>query len=653
MNAASVSRAERSRSVRGLLIGLCVFAALALAGCGSSSTGSFPGMTSSSSPPTSQMACADCGTAVISLTDAPGDFVSYIVGIDSLTLTRADGQVVQTVPVTTPVDLAQLVNLSEILSAEQIPAGSYTSATLTLNYTNAVLVVDTNSGDVTIPAADILNAQGQPLTGTVAVTLNLANSGPLVITPGTVSNLALDFNLAASNSVDLTATPITVTVNPSLTASLTPDTSKNIKVRGPLVSVGTTADDYMIDISPFHDADDGFGELTVNTTAATSYLINGTAYIGSAGLTALAALPADTLTSAYGTWDRTTQTFTASTVDAGSSVVGVAGDSVRGTVVARSGDTLTVDNALVFLPLVANGNGAFGFQRQMTVMVGSGTTVTEQGQAGTLPLTDLSVGQQARFIGTFTTSTSTPSMMSGTTSGGTLDATGGTVELQPTDGVGLLSSSSSGLMTVDLQALGHVNAGALTFTGTGVTSNADATASAYQVAIPTSFSTTALTSGLPVSFTGFVAPFGTAPPDFTASTVVSSQQARAWLTVGWSGSGDSAPFSVLTSSEMLLNQSTLAGAGSAALHIDWTTLDPATLGSGLELVPNTSMNAFQAFAIVHTSSKTIDSYDTFADFTAALMSDLGSGSALRLTAIGTYGPSGMFTVDQMIVALND
>ena len=648
MNAASVSRTERSRCVRGLLIGLCAFGALALAGCGSSSTGSSPG-----SPPTSQMACADCGTAMISLTDAPGDFVSYIVGIDSLTLTRADGQVVQTVPVTTQVDLAQLVNLSEILSAEQIPAGSYTSATLTLDYTHAVLVVDTSSGDVTIPAADILNAQGQPLTGTVAVTLNLANDGPLVITPGTVSNLALDFNLAASNSVDLTANPITVTVNPSLTASLTPDTSKNIKVRGPLVSVSTTADDYMIDISPFHDADDSFGELTVNTTAATSYLINGTAYTGSAGLTALAALPAGTLTSAYGTWDRTTQTFTASTVDAGSSVVGVAGDSVRGTVVARSGDTLTVDNALVFLPLVANGNGAFGFQRQMTVTVGSGTTVTEQGQAGTLPLTDLSVGQQARFIGTFTASTSTTSMMSGTTSGGTLDATRGSVELLPTDGVGLLSSSSSGLMTVDLQALGQVNAGALTFTGTGVASGSDATASAYQVAIPTSFSTTALTSGLPVSFTGFVAPFGTAPPDFTASTVVSSQQARAWLTVSWSGSGDSAPFSMLTSTEMLLNQSTLAGAASAALHIDWTMIDPASLGTGLELVPNTSMNAFQAFAIVHTSSKTIDTYGTFADFTAALMSDLGSGSALRLTAIGTYGPSGMFTVDQMIVALND
>ncbi len=648
MNAASVSRTERSRCVRGLLIGLCAFGALALAGCGSSSTGSSPG-----SPPTSQMACADCGTALISLTDAPGDFVSYIVGIDSLTLTRADGQVVQTVPVTTQVDLAQLVNLSEILSAEQIPAGSYTSATLTLDYTHAVLVVDTSSGDVTIPAADILNAQGRPLTGTVAVTLNLANDGPLVITPGTVSNLALDFNLAASNSVDLTANPITVTVNPSLTASLTPDTSKNIKVRGPLVSVSTTADDYMIDISPFHDADDSFGELTVNTTAATSYLINGTAYTGSAGLTALAALPAGTLTSAYGTWDRTTQTFTASTVDAGSSVVGVAGDSVRGTVVARSGDTLTVDNALVFLPLVANGNGAFGFQRQMTVTVGSGTTVTEQGQAGTLPLTDLSVGQQARFIGTFTASTSTTSMMSGTTSGGTLDATRGSVELLPTDGVGLLSSSSSGLMTVDLQALGQVNAGALTFTGTGVASGSDATASAYQVAIPTSFSTTALTSGLPVSFTGFVAPFGTAPPDFTASTVVSSQQARAWLTVSWSGSGDSAPFSMLTSTEMQLNQSTLAGAASAALHIDWTMIDPASLGTGLELVPNTSMNAFQAFAIVHTSSKTIDTYGTFADFTAALMSDLGSGSALRLTAIGTYGPSGMFTVDQMIVALND
>ena len=501
MSAVRKSRAAWAAFARGLLAGVCALSALALAGCGGGSgMSSMPGTTSSASPPTSQSACANCGTAMISMTDAPGDFASYIVSIDSLTLTNANGQQVQTVPKTTPVDFAQLVNLSEILSAQQVPAGRYTSATLTLDYTNATLVVDTSGGDVTVPAADILNAQtGKPLTGQVTVTLSFANSNQLVITPGTVSNLALDFNLTASNTVDLTSSPITVSVNPSLTASLTPDATKQIHVRGPLASVSATNDDYVVNIAPFHDADDGFGQLTVDTTATTSYLINGTTYTGSAGLTALAALPANTMTAAYGTWDRTAHTFTASVVDAGSSVTGETGDSVMGTVMARSGDTLTVSNALVFLPLTSMG-WHFGFQRQMTVTIGTGTTVTEQGQSGTLPIADISVGQEARFSGSFSSSTNTANMMSSTTAGGTLDATSGSVELLPTDGIGLFSSSSSGEMTVNLQSLGHVQAGNLTFTGTGVTASQDASAAAYQVSIPTSFSTSSLASGLPVSF---------------------------------------------------------------------------------------------------------------------------------------------------------
>jgi len=639
---------------RVLFAGVCALSALTLAGCGGSGMSSMPGSTSSASPPTTQSACADCGTAMISMTDAPGDFASYIVAIDSLTLTNANGQQVQTVPKTTPVDFAQLVNLAEILGAEQVPAGRYTSATLTLDYTDASIVVTTSSGDVTVPAADILNAQtGQPLTGQVTVTLSFSNDNPLIITPGTVSNLALDFNLTASNTVDLNSNPITVTVNPSLTATLTPDITKQIHVRGPLVNVSTANDDYVVNIAPFHDPDDGFGQLTVATTSTTSFLINGTTYTGSAGLAALAALPPMTMTAAYGTWDPSAQTFTASIVDAGSSVTGATGDSVVGTVMARSGDTLTVSNALVFLPLTTEAPWDFGFQRQMTVTIGAGTTVTEQGQSGTLPIAAISVGQKARFSGTFSGSTSTANMMSSPSAGGTLDATTGNVELLPTDGTGLLSSSSSGEMTLSLQSLGNVPAGDLTFTGTGMTASEDAAAAAYQVSIPSSFSTSSLASGLPVSFQGFVDPYGAAPPDFTARTVVSYGQAHAWLSVSWAPPGDATPFSVFTSSEMLLSQTTLQAAATHVIYIDWTTIDPATLSTGLELVPDTRSSGFQSFAIVHTSSHEIDTYSTFTDFSAALMSDLGSASVLRVTAEGTYGPGGVLTVDHLIVALNN
>jgi hypothetical protein len=644
----SILRAMSPRSLlRRSLIGiLCVAGALALPGCGGSASSGSSSVASGPPPSvaTSQQSC--CGTAMVSLTDQPGDFVSYVVNVDSLTLTRSDGTVVQTVPVTTQVDFAQLVNLSEIVSADQLPAGRYVSAAMTLDYTSATLVVDTGSGDVTVPAADILNgATGQPLTGQVTVKLTLSSGDPLVITPGTVSNLALDFNLLASNSINLNATPITVTVDPVLTASLAPDANKEIHVRGPLVSVSTSASDYVVQIRPFFDEDDTTGEATVATTGSTTFIINGTSYTGSAGLAELATLAAGTLTSAYGTWDRSAQSFTATQVLAGSSAPVASADGVHGTVLARSGDTLTVGNGFVFAPQpipLAQGGETFSFRRQVTVTVGSGTSVIAEGQSGSLTASDISVGQQLWVTGT-----------SGTDSSGnpTLDATAGTALLLPTSGLGLVTMSASGSVTVGLQELGGMSASALNFTGTGANSAQDATAAAYQVSVPASVLTSAVSNGTAVGFTGFVTPFGSAPPDFAASTLIDYGD-QAVFDARWTSPGVMTPFSMLTGSELLVSQATLQASSQHLIRIGWLTLDPSTLTGGLELLPDTT-GTEQSFAIVHVRSESIDTFSSFNDLATALMTDLnGTTGVLRVVAEGSYA-SGALTADHLIVTLDD
>lgn len=620
---------------------LCALGAMGLAACGGSGS-SGPAAASSTMPSTSvaQQSCSNCGTAMVSLTDQPGDFVSYIVSVDSLSLTRSDGTVVQTVPVATQVDFAQLVNLSEIVSADQIPAGAYTSAQLTLDYTNATIVVDTSSGDVTVPAADILSGTtGQPLTGQVTLTLSLSSDQQLIITPGTVANLALDFNLLASNTVNLTANPITVTVNPTLTASLTPDTTKQIHVRGPLVSVSTGASDYVIAVRPFEDQSNTTGQVTIATTDSTTYLINGTSYTGSAGLAQLAMLSAGTLTSTYATWDRTAGTLTATQVLVGPSVEGSTTSSVAGTVLARSGDTVTVGNGLLFQP-ESTGPG-LTFQRQVSVTVGSGTTVIEEGQSGSFSDSDISVGQNVRISGTTAGSSGAP----------TLDATAGTAFLFPTTGLGLVTGTATGSVTVSLQQLGYVDASALNFAGTGATSQQDAAAASYQVSVPSSVSTSA-GSGAAVQFTGFVTPFGSAPPDFAASTLIIYGQTQTLFDARWASPGIMAPFATLNGSELLLSQATLQGGAQKVLRVGWLTLDPTTLSSGLELVPDTS-TAPQSFAIVHVQSQTIDSFSTFNDLATALATDLnGTTGVLQVMAEGSY-TSGALTADHVIVSLND
>ena len=668
MNSAQTPSAGISGGKR-LLFGLAVLALLALAGCGS---GSNPMSASNSLASSAQSACSGCGTAVVSITDAPGDFVSYIVKIDSLTLTRSDGTTVQTVPAATQVDFTQLVNLSEIVAAHQLPPGDYTSAQLTLDYSNADIVVSTQSGNFPVPAGDLIDgATGQPISAPITVTLSFANN-PLVITDGTVSNLGIDFNLTASNTVDLTANPITVTVEPVLSASLAPATTKQIHVRGPLVSVSTGGGDYVIDVRPFADPDSDFGQLTVDTTSTTTFLINGTSYAGPAGLTAMAALSAGTLTTAYGTWDKTSDTFTASIVHAGTSVAGVSGDSVFGTVVARSGDTMTLDNSLLFMPVSSNSNpdDAMNFQRQVTVTVGSGTTVAAEGQSGTFGIADISVGQRVRFTGTLSTNNS----------GTSLDATSGSALLEPTRGDGLYSGSASGSIIVSLQDLGHVQASALDFAGTGTSSSNDASASSYEVQIPSTFSTSLFATGLPVQFTGFVTPFGSAPPDFSAMTVVSYGQAQAMLHAAWSSPGSTTAFTSLSSTELVVGQTALQSATVHFIRIDDNLVDASTLSGGVTLVPAGSTSTSgssggtsdgssstgssdqgddmgtddsQVFAIAHQSAHTMDSYSTFSAFTAALNTDLGNDSVLSIFAVGSYGSNSTIAVSRVFVVLND
>lgn len=68
-----------------------------------------------------------------------------------------------------------------------------------------------------------------------------------------MSNLALDFNLSASNTVALNAAPIMGTVNPMLSPTPAPDTSRLIHVRGPLLSVSAARSDYVVEVWPCED----------------------------------------------------------------------------------------------------------------------------------------------------------------------------------------------------------------------------------------------------------------------------------------------------------------------------------------------------------------------------------------------------------------
>jgi hypothetical protein len=622
----------------------------ALTACG----GSGAGMSSTSSPGTGQstpQACTNCGTAMVSLTDAPGDFISYMVNVVSLQLTRSDGTVIETLPVTTKVDFAQLVNLSEIISADQIATGSYVSASMTLDFSTATIVVDNGTTGVTIAAANIINgATSLPLTAPnpTQMTLKLDLShNKLIVTEHVIANLALDFNLAASNTIAPSNTnPTTVTVNPVLTASLVPDTTKQTRVRGALVSADASANSFLINVRPFFDSSGSTGQFTVMTTATTTYSINNSASTGSAGLTQLAGLAAGTMVIAYGTWDKTTQIFTAANVLAGSSVPGIMQDSVEGTVLSRTNDTFVVANGLIWHEETDDEDmDDMDYARQATVTVGANTMVSEDGQSGSFTIQDISVGQHLQLSGTLGKDSS------GNT---TLDATAGSARLMVTTVSGVVTSTAANLVTVNLNTIDGQAASHLNFAGTGASTTQDAMASAYSIAVPAALPTTTLGGGVPVSFEGFVAPFGQAPPDFNASTLLSFADTRALLELQWPPAGSTAPFATLTSTQVLISQATLQMTTAHRIRIGFATLDPSTLSAGLQLVPDPLATSLW-LAIGHVKSRSSENFSAFGDFTAALQTDLnGTNAIVWIGAAGHYDASaGTLSVDQMIVLFND
>jgi hypothetical protein len=639
--------------------------ALLLSGCGSGSS--------------SMANNNNTGMALITVTDAAGDFQNYIVNVSSLQLTRSDGTVVETVSTATKVDFVQLVDLSEIISAAQVPGGKYVGVALTLDYSGAVINVDNGSGgsitvsNTTCGASTaglqcaIYNGMTTtPVSAPVKIMLQLPPDKPLVITAGNVANLALDFNLAAGNTLVMpgTTTPITswtgvtsaaVEVLGTLSASLMPDTTKQLHVRGPLDSVDTTKFTYTIDVRPFYNSSGTHGQFVVATTSTTTFSINGKPYTSQA--TAFDALQSalssgPLLTSAYGTFDVASKTFTASQVLAGTSVPGAGLDSLEGTVIARSGNTLTISRGLI-----CHHDDDDQEVEHHTIMaaVSSSTTVTADGQSGPFDTTSISVGQHLQLFGTFNANSSPQ-----------FTASYARLMLTPLWGSNASVSNSTNIVTLQLQSLDNLKASVFDFTGTGV-SGSDATVSAYTVGVPPILPTTGL-NGLPVRFRGFVTPFGMANntssppvPDFSAVTLVNFANTEAQLLLGWMPpAASNMPFSSLSSSStsLVLNSASLQSATFSALRIGPQRTSLSALSS-LTIVPDSTASA-PRFGIAHLHGEDIDSYSTFADLVTALYGDLNGTmtTVLGVFAEGTYAQdtttnTATLTADHVFIALDD
>lgn len=523
------------------------------------------------------------GELIIGLTDAEGDFISYTVDVKSITLTKANGTIVHVLPLTTRVDFAQYTELTEFLTASMVPLGAYRRATMVLDYTNADIRVENANGDA-VPVTDIQDSSGDPVTE-LEMTVYLEGRNKLVISRGLPAHLTLDFDLNATNKAvfDDVGVP-TLIVESYLIADAHLQRPKAHRVRGPLNDVDVDNNQFVIIINPFHQshsAESEFGTLTVMTDDETIYDINNQSYVGLPGLQAMDILPQYTATIAIGKFKFNPTRFVAKEVYAGESVPGGTMDVVKGNVIARSDNVLTVKGAT----LIRSG-GTVTFNDEVTVSIADTTMVKKQLSTDNHTIDEISVGQKVSIFGTITNS-DVESME--------MDAANGVVRLKITKVYGAsvdltVKPLETNYFVMDAKRFNGRPVSLFDFSGTGIDAAHDADPSLYEVdtaMLPVDdveiTPVDEIVEVTPIKVFGFVTPFGSAPADFIATTLVDLTKVPATLTMNWTPHTDH-PFGEVTENSFSLNlmdRGVFHHVGRGGAIVDLSTISPPPVIRGI------------------------------------------------------------------------
>jgi hypothetical protein len=601
----------------------------------------------------------------LSTTDDSAQFSSYIITVDSVVLVGKTVGEVSGVAVPETVDFTKLTNLSELWATASLPTDTYTQAIIVLDYTSAQISVMVNG----VPtAATIVDPSGAAMTA-VTLTVNLDPNNLLTLQPTFATSnalrLAFNFDLSASNSVNLATTPPTVTAKPYMSVSTTEPDSKLIRVRGALINSSVTTGTYTVVVRPFFDEVNSLGIDTIFNDANTVYTFGGNTYVGPSGLTPLSQTSAgSTVVAAFTTFEPTTTpapginagVFHSKYVVAGGTLEDFFTYGVEGDVTARNGNTVTLHGATLF----ANAAQLVQFEPlDSTVLLGPATQVTADGVStlGPLNYNSIAVGQHITARGLFSQAANGAI---------TLDSTGasatdtGSVRLMSTELFGSELSSSAGSLGLNLQFINNWPVSVYNFAGNGAAAPTPGNflVNTGSLTLPT------FAAGDPVWVDGYLSPFGSAPPDFLAQSVSAEATVPATLVVNWTGTGTTAPFATLSATGLSIDLAN-AAFGSGQLRVGAETVDIKTLSASPNIVPDVAANdptsglplyspvfSVGPGAITESVVNPIQSFNGFGAFVTQLNTTFAATPATRFVARGLYNrAANTFTASSIDVVL--
>lgn len=207
------------------------------------------------------------GSVFVTGEDAPvSSVVAFNITIDKITLNNGSSTVTA---LSTPVavDFGRLVGLRSLLGFNPIPAGTYTSATITFEASNPAPMV--NYVNLTTNPPSISTATG--VLSAATVTVSFPTGKPLTVGSDGLAGLHLDFNLRQSLAIDGSGNLVInngqIAVTPTVTVmavSATDEEGEITDFAGNVVSVNASGNTFAVQ-GPY-----GFQE-TIDVNSKTQY----------------------------------------------------------------------------------------------------------------------------------------------------------------------------------------------------------------------------------------------------------------------------------------------------------------------------------------------------------------------------------------------
>ncbi len=544
------------------------------------------------------------GETSFSVTDASSDQIeTFTVDVTDISLTRPGGAVLHTLPATARIDFADLVNESQLLTAYGALAGTYTSVSMTLDFSNANVIL---SGQTT--PATIKDHDGNVVNGPITLPIQLPNGQPLVVTPGAHRLVSLDFDLDGSCAIDMATN--TVQLGTVIKAEAQPNVPKPHNVYGTLAAVDSAASTISITLNGPAAVVTG-PAFTINTTSTTLFFVNGQPAVGAAGLALVSGQPLKSAILAHGSVDVANRSMTARAVEAW-----IQKDVVHGHVVGRdAAGNLTVKGLSVDF---ANGGTSLTasalLNQTITVQAGA-AKVYERFVLQQLDHDAIGVGARVFARGTFDQGSMT------------LDCSAGHVFLPETGIFGFLNQpASGGTVRMKVTRFGRRPVAGFNFT-VGSTVTADPN---DYVVNTGSLDVSAIASGAPLAIRGLVTAWNQSPPGSTGTAnakaiTVFDRSAFALLYTDWLVA--SSTNVTATTTELTVNTQ-----GSIRHFVDPGFVAPIQLTGSVKIVPGSSQSYF---AIMQNGGIALS--NSFATFEADLAARLGAGGRTKaIAAIGKW-----------------